>query len=67
MNKQDEYLDNAARSFDLATRATSAADKSHLLDLAQKWLVLADRPPSAPLNRPEHPLVKRAFRALQGR
>ena len=43
MSKQDEYLDSAAQTVELATRTSSSGDKSHLLDLAEKWLDLADR------------------------
>src|SRR6266436_309135 len=63
MSKQDEYRDSAAQAFDLAARASSAGDKSHLLDLVERWLDLADRSrhqATHPLK--EHPLVKRAFR-----
>ena len=66
MTKQDDYLDSAAETFDLATRTSNSADKSHLLNLAEKWLDLADRSERKPkcAARPlgEHPLVKRAFR-----
>ena len=65
MTKQDDYLDSAAETFDLATRTSNSADKSHLLNLAEKWLDLADRSHRQPkrAERPrEHPLVKRAFR-----
>ena len=66
MTKQDDYLDSAAETFDLATRTSNSADKSHLLNLAEKWLDLADRSHRQPKRaaRPfgEHPLVKRAFR-----
>ena len=43
MSKEDDYKLNAARTVDLAKRATTLADKGHLLDLAEKWLDLADR------------------------
>ena len=43
MSKQDEYRDSAAQMFGLAARTSSSNDKSHLLDLAEKWLDLADR------------------------
>jgi hypothetical protein len=36
MSKQDEYLDSAAQTVELATRTSSSGDKSHLLDLAEK-------------------------------
>jgi hypothetical protein len=43
MSKRDDYLDNAAQTLGLADRASALGDKSHLIDLAQKWLDLADR------------------------
>jgi hypothetical protein len=62
VSKMDEYRDRAAQVFDLATRASNSGDKSHLLDLAEKWLRLADRSHHpARLSPDEHPLVKRAF------
>jgi hypothetical protein len=65
MSKHDEYRDSAARVFELAARASSSNDKSHLLDLAEKWLDLADRSrPQATPPLTEHPLVKRAFQRL---
>ncbi len=66
MSKQDDYRDNAARTFDLATRASNSGEKSHLLDLAERWRDLADRSQHQ-LARPlgEHPLVKRVFQGLQ--
>ena len=65
MSKQDEYRDSAAQTFDLASRASSSDDKSHLLDLAEKWLDLADRSrQQATRALKEHPLVKRAFQGL---
>jgi hypothetical protein len=62
MSKHDEYLDSAAHLFDLAKRASNIGDKSHLLDLAAKWLCLADRSRRPARRWPnEHPLLKRAF------
>jgi hypothetical protein len=66
MSKKDEYLDSAAQTLELALRASSSSERSHWLNLADKWLSLADRcqqgskPSASQLN--EHPLVKRAFR-----
>jgi len=65
ISKQDEYRDSAAQVFELAARASSSNDKSHLLDLAEKWLDFADRSrqqATPPLT--EHPLVKRVFQRL---
>ena len=53
MSKRDDYLDNTH-------------DKSHLADLAERWLDLADRTQRRPTHSAhrieEHLLVKRAFR-----
>jgi hypothetical protein len=43
MNKETEYRANAASSIDLANRTSSMRDKGRLLELAEKWLDLADR------------------------
>jgi hypothetical protein len=43
MTKQTEYRANAANSIELANRASSMSDKGRLLELAEKWLDLADR------------------------
>jgi hypothetical protein len=71
MNKQDEYLNNAAQTLERALRASSSSERSHWLNLADKWLDLADRfgQPSEAAARDlnEHPLVKRAFRGLSPR
>jgi hypothetical protein len=42
MAKQDDLRMNAAETVSLAHRASSAADKAHLLALAERWLDLAD-------------------------
>jgi hypothetical protein len=66
MSKRDEYLDKAAQTLELATRASSSSERSRLLRLADKWLDLADRNQlknSAP-QVDEHPLVRRAFKGL---
>jgi hypothetical protein len=66
MSKQGEYLDKAAQTLQLAMRASSSSEKSHWLNLATKWLDLADgfRHSSEASAREvnEHPLVKRTFR-----
>ena len=67
MSKQHEYLDNAAQTLELAMRASNSSERSRWLNLADKWLGLADRQQQSEasvsqLN--EHPLVKRAFRGL---
>ena len=43
MTKEADYRANAANSIELANRAASMNDKSRLLELAEKWLDLADR------------------------
>jgi hypothetical protein len=63
MTKEDDYKLNAARTVNLANRATTLADKGHLIDLARKWLDLADRAHEQQRERPktaprEHPLLR---------
>lgn len=62
MTKDEEYRENAARSVDLAQRATSMADKGHMLRLAEAWLDLADRARQRIHQRArrvrEHPLLR---------
>jgi hypothetical protein len=43
MSKEDEYVVNALKSLDLAERATSLADRAHLLNLGERWLDLVSR------------------------
>jgi hypothetical protein len=43
MNREDDYRTKAAASLHRALRATSIADKSRLLAMAEAWLKLADR------------------------
>src|SRR5690242_17761979 len=43
MSKRDDYLDNAAQTLHLANSVSPLGHKSHLVDLAEKWLDLADR------------------------
>jgi DnaJ-domain-containing protein 1 len=43
MTKESEYRANAANSIELANRTSSMSDKGRLLELAEKWLDLADR------------------------
>jgi hypothetical protein len=43
MTKETEYRANAANSIELANRASRMRNKSRLLELAEKWLDLADR------------------------
>ena len=64
MSRQDEYLDKAAQTLELAMRTLSSSERSRLLNLADKWLGLADRwqQQSNASQLDEHPLVKRAFR-----
>ncbi|HEY1748724.1 MAG TPA: hypothetical protein VGG11_18405 [Xanthobacteraceae bacterium] len=66
MTKEDDYKLSAAETIGLANRAATSADKGHLLDLAEKWLGLADRAQAARLRRErrksalgEHPLLRR--------
>jgi hypothetical protein len=61
MTKETEYRANAANSIELANRASSMSDKSRLLELAEKWLDLAERARLthhfAP-SRWQHPLLR---------
>jgi hypothetical protein len=66
MSKEDDYKLNAARTVNLANRAATLADKGHLLDLAEKWLDLADRAQAMRQRSErhkgaprEHPLLRR--------
>jgi hypothetical protein len=43
LSKEDLYRENAAQSVDLAHRASSTADKSRLMALAERWLQLAEK------------------------
>jgi hypothetical protein len=62
MMKPTEYRANAANSIELANRASSMSDKGRLLELAEKWLDLADRAHSVRRRfRPspwQHPLLR---------
>jgi hypothetical protein len=43
MPRPDEYTDNAAQTLLLAQHAANCAEKARLLELAERWLDLADR------------------------
>jgi len=62
MNRQDDYRTKAAASLHRALRATSIADKSRLLGMAEAWLELADRAHNVAEPRirdmADHPLVR---------
>jgi hypothetical protein len=62
MTREDNYRKNAAETVELANRASTTRDKGRLLNLAERWLDLADRAHFFALRfRPavrEHPLVK---------
>jgi hypothetical protein len=62
MTKEADYRANAANSIELANRASSMSDKGRFLELAEKWLDLADRAHRltqrfAP-SRLQHPLLR---------
>jgi hypothetical protein len=66
MSKEDDHKLNAARTVNLAARAATFADKGHLLDLAEKWLDLANRAHAVQQRSErrngaprEHPLLRR--------
>jgi hypothetical protein len=43
MRRAQEYRKNAAQTLRLARHAPTSAGKAHLLDLAERWLELANR------------------------
>lgn len=43
MSKETEYRANAAKVIGLANRASTTHDKGRLLEMAEKWIELADR------------------------
>jgi hypothetical protein len=43
MTKEENYQRNATEAVQLAQRASTVADKSRLLKLAERWLELAER------------------------
>jgi hypothetical protein len=43
MTKETNYRANAANSIELANRASRLSDKMRLLELAERWLDLAER------------------------
>jgi hypothetical protein len=68
MTKPDDCLDHAAQSLELAGHVSDSAERSHLLDLAEKWLELADRIQQSRHSAgalKEHPSIGRAFRGLK--
>jgi hypothetical protein len=63
MSKENEYRNYAAKTMDLAQRASSTADKGRLLVMAEAWLALADRVHRAVSHevrkvRDLHPLIR---------
>ena len=62
VSKADEYVVDALASLELAERATSAVEKRRLLNLAERWLDLADRVQKrlqSKRKQSDHPLVKK--------
>ncbi len=43
MLRAEEYRKNAAQTLHLAHHASSSDERAHLLELAERWLDLADR------------------------
>jgi hypothetical protein len=65
MSKEEDYRGFAARCLDLAKSSHEAAEKSHLLAMAEAWLNLADKIARL-VKRPgvrvgEHPAVRAAL------
>jgi hypothetical protein len=62
VSKDEEYTVNAVNALWLAERATSAADRVRLLELAESWMVLANRARSqadrARKRSDVHPLIR---------
>jgi len=63
MSKADDYRRHAADTLDLAQRASSTADKTRLLIMADAWLDLADRARKLARRKVEqarelHPLLR---------
>jgi RNase adaptor protein for sRNA GlmZ degradation len=62
MTKETDYRASAANSIELANRASSMRHKSRLLQLAEKWLDLADRSHRLThrfaSSRRQHPLLR---------
>lgn len=62
MTKEEDYRRNAAETVDLAHRASSPADKSRLLAMAEAWLELGDRAHRLARQQKrkvrEHPLLR---------
>jgi|SRR6516165_7624631 hypothetical protein len=58
--KTDEYTANALETLELAERTDSPSDKGRLLNLAERWLDLADRARKRIRSerREIHPLIK---------
>ena len=54
MSIADDYRRHAADTLDLAQRASSTADKTRLLVMADAWLDLADRAHKLACRKVEH-------------
>lgn len=62
MGKEEDYRRDAATAIELAAKLANAADKKRLLNMAEKWLDLADHAHRQQrrhsVKPPEHPLVR---------
>ena len=62
MTKEDDYRRHAAETMDLVQKATSSSDRRRLLQLAERWLILADRAHQVARERLAkvrlHPLIR---------
>ena len=60
MTKVDDYRKNAIETVELANRASTLEDKIRLLNLAEKWVDLADRVHRTIRSRASmlHPLIR---------
>jgi hypothetical protein len=63
ITKEDDCRQNALDTVELAAKAATLDDKARLLDLAEKWLDLADRIRRSARSRVDnwhvHPLVRK--------
>jgi hypothetical protein len=69
MTKVDDYRKNAIETVELANRASTTEDKVRLLNLAEKWVDLADRVHRTIRSQASrlHPLIRAKLPGLDKR
>jgi len=69
MTKVDDYRKNAIETVELANRAATTEDKVRLLNLAEKWVDLADRVHRTIRSQASrlHPLIRAKLPGLDKR